>query len=66
MNVYEFDHLNITLDKTGATEFTKASYPIRYGRFHEIATDEYLYQYNLNGELKHIQGRKSSWPHPSE
>ena len=66
MKTFHFNHLDITLDKTGAAEFTKASYPVRYGRFNEITTNSYLYQYNLNGELKHIQGRKSSWPHPSE
>ncbi|MFC1886591.1 radical SAM domain-containing protein, partial [Thermodesulfobacteriota bacterium] len=66
METYRFDRLNIVLNKQGATEFAKVSYPIRYGLLSEIKTDDYLYQYNLNGEIKHIQGTTDNWPHPSE
>ena len=66
MQTFDSDRIHITLEKTGATEFVKASYPVRYGRFNEIATDSFVYQYTLNGELKHIQGKNSNWPHPSE
>jgi hypothetical protein len=66
MESYHFDNFSITLDKTGSVEFGKVSYPIRYGRFSEIKTPDYTFQCNLNGEIKHIQGRGEGWPHPAE
>jgi len=66
MQSYQFDNLTITLNKEGSREFSKVSYPIRYGRFAEIKTPEYIFQYNLNGEIKYIQGRGPGWPHPAE
>jgi hypothetical protein len=63
MESYHFDHLIITLDKEGSQEFTKVSFPVRYGRFSEITTPDYLFQFNLNGEIKYIQGRGGNWPH---
>ncbi len=66
METYQFNNLSITLDKQGSREFSKVSYPIRYGRFSEIKTPDYVFQFNLNGEIKYIQGRSQSWPHPVE
>ena len=62
----QLDDLRICIDKRGSLEFSKVSYPIRYGRFAEIATSEYIYQFNLNGEIKYVRGRNHDWPHPSE
>ena len=51
----------------GADHYSKVSYPLRYGNFGEIRTGEYIYQFNLNGEIKFISGRnRYSWPDPSE
>lgn len=66
MPSFSMDDMLITLNVKGAREFTKISYPIRYGRYHEIKTSEFIYQFNLNGEIKHIQGRTPDWPHPAE
>jgi len=66
MKSYQVDNLTITLDKEGSSEFLKVSYPIRCGRFAEIETPDYIFQFNLNGEIKHIQGRNRNWPHPAE
>jgi len=66
MENYRLNNLNITLDREGASRFTKTSYPIRYGRFCEIETQEYLFQFNLNGEIKYIRGLNQDWPHPAE
>jgi radical SAM superfamily enzyme YgiQ (UPF0313 family) len=60
------DNLAVTIDKQGAERFTKASYPVRYGRFGEIQTADYLFEYNLNGEIKTIRGLDCNWPHPAE
>jgi hypothetical protein len=63
MKSYPFEHLIIILDKEGSREFSKVSFPIRHGLFSEIKTPEYIFQFNLNGEIKYIQGRGESWPH---
>jgi hypothetical protein len=66
MESYSLDHLIITLNKEGSREFSKVSFPMRYGLFSEMRTPEYLFQFNLNGEIKFIQGITRAWPHPAE
>lgn len=66
MESYQFDDLIITLDKEGSREFSKVSFPIRYGRFSEIKTPDFIFQFNPNGEIKYIQGMGQNWPHPAE
>ncbi|MBF0226108.1 MAG: hypothetical protein HQK76_11695 [Desulfobacterales bacterium] len=66
METYEFDGVTINLNKKGSQEYSKVSYPIRYGVFNEIVTKEYNFQFNLNGEIKFIQGRRDNWPNPVE
>ncbi|MBW2364810.1 MAG: radical SAM protein [Deltaproteobacteria bacterium] len=66
MESYPFDDKTITINKKGASSFSKVSYPIRYGRFSEIKTKDYIYQFNLNGEIKFIQGKNQHWPDPNE
>ena len=50
----------------GTDQYSKVSYPLRYGNYSEIRTREYIYQFNLNGEIKFITGKSSDWPDPSE
>ncbi len=66
MEIHRLNNLEITLDKQGVDRFTKASYPVRYGRFSEIKTPHHLFQFNLNGEIKFIRGLSRNWPHPAE
>lgn len=66
LECYRLDNFAITVDKHGADRFTKASYPVRYGRYGEIKTDDYLFEFNLNGEIKTIRGLNGNWPHPAE
>ena len=66
LGTYRLKNLQITVDKQGAGRYTKASYPVRYGRFCEIRSPEHLFQFNLNGEVKYIRGITSNWPHPAE
>jgi len=66
VEVYHLNNLEVTIDKEGARRFTKVTYPIRYGRLCEIKTPEFLFQFNLNGEIKFIRGLSRSWPHPAE
>ena len=66
MESYPFNNLIITLHKEGSREFPKVSFPIRHGRFSEIKTPDYIFQFNLNGEIKYVQGMGHRWPHPAE
>jgi len=66
VEAYHLNNLEITIDKEGAKRFTKVTYPIRYGRYCEIKTADYLFQFNLNGEIKYIRGLSRNWPHPAE
>ncbi len=56
----------ITLDKTGADEYTKMSYPLRYGKYFEIEDEATVFQFNLNGEIIFAKGKGRDWPHPQE
>lgn len=66
MKSYSIDDKIITVHKKGASSFSKVTYPIRYGRFSEVKTKDYIYQFNLNGEIKFIQGKNYDWPDPNE
>jgi hypothetical protein len=66
MESYQIGGLSITLNKEGTREYAKVSYPIRYGFYSEITTADYVFQFNLNGEIKFIQGLGKTWPDPSE
>lgn len=59
-------NLAINVEKQGPTHITKASFPLRYGKYSEIKTSEYEFLFNLNGEIKFIRGLNVNWPHPAE
>ena len=58
--------MKITLKREGSKNYTKTSYPVRYGCYSEIEYGDFCYQFNLNGEVKHIVGTGPDWPHPAE
>ena len=66
MESYTLNNFTITLNKKGSREYSKVSYPVRYGRFSEIKTRDFIFQFNLNGEIRYIQGINNNWPHPAE
>ena len=66
MEIYTIEDMTITLEKEGADRYIKISYPVRYGIFSEIKTPAYTFQFNLNGEIKTIQGRGRGWLDASE
>ena len=57
--------MEIVTGKLGASGYKKVSYPIRYGRYSQIDIPGYRLQFDLNGEIKYIQGKGDAW-HPSE
>lgn len=66
METYLLDDLHITPEKQGADKYIKISFPFRYGKFSEIKSGNYTFQFNLNGEIKTIQGRGEGWLDASE
>ncbi len=66
MEFYKIENLEITIGKEGANEFSKVSYPLRYGVYSEIKTPGHIFHFNLKGEIKFITGRDEIWPDPSE
>lgn len=66
MASYRLKNMAITIEKKGADRFRKAGFPIRFGKYNEIRTSEYEFQFNLKGEIKSIRGLNVNWPHPSE
>jgi len=45
----------------GAVRYLKASWPVRYGLYHEIRTPSYLFQFSPEGVIRFIQGRPGTW-----
>ncbi len=60
------ENLNITINKEGSPYYSKGSYPLRFGCFTEIRNQEYVFIFNLNHEIKIIQGLGRDWPDPNE
>jgi hypothetical protein len=58
--------IDIKLNISGATRYDKVSYPVHYGRLAQITTPGHRFQFNLNGEIKYLQGTGRDWPDPSE
>lgn len=58
--------MKIALTCEGSKNYTKTSYPVRYGRYSEMEYGDFRYLFNLNGEVKHIVGTGPDWPHPAE
>ncbi|MBF0573399.1 MAG: radical SAM domain-containing protein [Desulfamplus sp.] len=56
----------MTLNKRGADEYTKISFPLKYGIFSEIETSDAILQFNLNHEIVRAKGKGRDWIQPSE
>ena len=64
--IYQHGDIRIHLRKRGSDQYTKASYPLRYGVFSEIETKDAILQFNLNGEIIQAKGKGREWPDPQE
>ena len=63
---YQNKELKITLNREGSPNYTKISYPLRYGIFQEIITRNEILHFNLNQEIIRAIGRTRDWIHPNE
>jgi len=66
METITIDDLIISVNRKGTDCYTKVSFPVRYGTYTEIKTTDYIFQFNLNGEIKFIRGLGQAWPEPNE
>ena len=60
------NNIAISVEKQCPNTISKASFPLRYGRYSEIKTSKCEFIFNLNGEIKFIRGLDVNWPHPAE
>jgi len=56
----------LTVNKKGADLYTKVSFPVRYGVYSEIETKNWIFQFNLNKEIRHARLKTSEWINPQE
>jgi hypothetical protein len=66
MESHRLGDLEIVIEKRGSPDYTKVSYPLRFGCFSEILSPQITCQFGLNGALRFLQGRGRNWPHPAE
>ena len=63
---YPASEVRLTIDKQGARQYTKMSYPVHCGRYSELTTRDWILHFNLNNEVVRAKGRGRDWPHPNE
>ncbi|MCF8034811.1 MAG: radical SAM protein [Desulfarculaceae bacterium] len=66
MPSFRVKNLAISIDKQGAGDYAKATYPIRFGKYSEIRTPDYEFHFNQKGEIRFIRGLGMGWRHPGE
>jgi hypothetical protein len=63
---YKDQQVSIEINCRGDHDYTKMSYPVKYGLFSRIETPELIFEFNLNHEIRHARSKADSWSHPSE
>lgn len=66
VKTFRFDTFRLSLNRHGSSRYVRGSFPIRYGRFHEIKSGPCTFQVDLNGHIKYIGSRDPAWPDPAE
>ncbi len=65
-HTYKDNNLSIQLNCRGNREYTKMSFPVKYGLFSRMETDEMVFEFNLNHQIRHAKSKAAAWIHPSE
>ncbi|HCY85399.1 MAG TPA: radical SAM domain-containing protein [Desulfobacteraceae bacterium] len=63
---YTDGDLSIELNILGNREYTKISYPVKYGVFSRLETRDFIMEFTLNHEIRHARGKTENWLHPQE
>ncbi len=58
--------LKIDLNVKGYDQYTKISFPVKYGIYSQIETEGYIFQFNLNNEIVRARAKSEKWLNPSE
>lgn len=66
MPVYLADDLSVHVGKKGLDHYEKLSYPIRYGTYNEVRDGSFVFQFNLNDEIRYIQCLSGTSMEPGE
>jgi len=64
--LFKNSKLRIALNKKGYDKYIKISFPVKYGIYSEIETEDYIFQFNLNSEIVRAKSKKQQWLNPSE
>jgi len=64
--IYQHEDVRVHLRKNGSDQYTKVSYPLRYGLYSEVETKDAILQFNLNHEIVYAKGKGPGWPDPQE
>ncbi|MCP4021454.1 MAG: radical SAM domain-containing protein, partial [Desulfobacteraceae bacterium] len=62
----ETNDFSIIINKKGDANYTKISYPLKYGIFSRLETKDLIFEFNLNNEIKHAKAKSQDWLNPSE
>jgi hypothetical protein len=63
---FKNNDISIELNIHGDNKYTKVSYPVKYGVFSRFETSDYVFEFNLNNEIRHAISKSAAWRHPSE
>jgi hypothetical protein len=63
---FETPEFSIELNCRGNSDYTKVSYPIKYGIFSRLESRDHVFEFNLNHEIRHAKSKSKAWIHPSE
>ncbi len=63
---YKDERVSIKINCPGDCDYTKISFPVKYGLFSRIETQELVFEFNLNHEIRHAKSKADGWSHPSE
>lgn len=65
-STYSLNNCRITCNKQGSPVYTKMSFPVHCGLFTELETEEFVFHFNLNGEIIRARLKSRDWVHPHE
>lgn len=63
---YTEEDLSIEVNCRGKREYTKASYPVKYGIFSRLETSNFIFEFNLDHDICHARSKTDQWIHPQE
>ncbi|MBU1169019.1 MAG: radical SAM protein [Proteobacteria bacterium] len=66
MHEYHFGDFSVFIGKQGLDHYEKLSCPIRYGNYTEIHSGSFVFQFDLNAEIKHIQSKNGTAMDPMD